>query len=303
MTGMNRWGALVEASRRRHHACSVGLAATCGLDPTTLRRRAVAERWERLHPGVFALPGSPPTPERAISAALLGCRGAIAACRGSAAYLWGLTDDPPEAVDLLIPPGRRAPALSGVRALRSRTVLASDLGVARGLESTTPERTVCDLAAVVEDDYELRALVLTALQRGALALDALERRHHELRAAPGARRLARVLQALDPRQPTSALAYEVAVFLRTRGIRPHPQPLWVTCADGCVRRIDLPFIDQRIGVLVEAGRDPDEVDEAALELTATGWRVARIGWRRFRSDRERWFDGLLRLLTASPQGT
>jgi hypothetical protein len=292
---VNRWGTLVDQSRRHHAVCSVRLAADCGLDPSTLRRRAAAERWERLHPGVFALPGSAPSPERRISAALLAVGGHVAACRFSAAYLWGFTD-PPDRVDVLLPPGRRAPALDGVRALRSRTALPSDVGAVRGLPVTTPARTLCDLAALVRDDYALRALILAALRSEVLTLGALTSRHTMLRSAPGAARLARVLGRLRATPPTADLGHEIRVFLGTRGLAPSPQPLWVTCPDGRAHRVDVPFLDARVGVLAGDHRDPDELDAAALELTAAGWRVARVSERRFRDEREAWLDGLLRLL-------
>jgi hypothetical protein len=297
---MNRWGALVEQSRRHHAVCSVGLAAACGLDASTLRRRAAAEQWERLHPGVYALPGSGPSPERRISAALLAIGGDVAACRWSAAYLWGFADAP-EHVDILLPPSRRAPALHGVRALRSRTVRPADIGTVRGLPVTTPARTVCDLAGVVRDPYALRVLVLTALGNTGLTLAELSQRHRSLRRSPGAARLGEVLERLRATPPGSDLAHEIRVFLRTRGLAPSPQPLWITCRDGRAHRVDVAFLDQRVGLLADDPHDPDrdrdELDAAALELTAVGWRVARVGRGRFFANRERWLDGVLRLLT------
>ncbi|MGH3926857.1 MAG: hypothetical protein ACRDTT_28995, partial [Pseudonocardiaceae bacterium] len=108
---MNAWTRLTAVARHHHHVVSVSQAVACGLDPATLWRRATGEGWERLYPGVFALPGSVATYERQTSAALLAVGGKVAACRRTAAYLWGMADRAPSAVDLVLPPGRRAPAL------------------------------------------------------------------------------------------------------------------------------------------------------------------------------------------------
>jgi hypothetical protein len=250
---------------------------------------------------VFALPGSAPSPERRISAALLAIGGEVAACRRSAAYLWGF-GDAADVVDVLLPPTRRAPALAGVQALRSRTVVPSDLGTLRGLPVTTPARTLCDLAAVVEDDYALRELVLAALGRTGLDLDELGRRHQALRTTPGASRLARVLERVRSTPPGSDLAREVWLFLRSRGLRPDPQPVWVTCPDGRAHRVDVPFSHLRVGVVVNDGPGGEDLDDAAVALTTAGWLIARIGRHRFRQDRERWLDGLVRLLTYCSSG-
>ncbi len=295
----------MDMGRRHHHVVTIDQAASCGLDPTTLRRRASAERWERLYPGVFALPGSSVTYEQRVSAALLAIGGRVAACRRTAAYLWGLTDRAPEHVEVLIPPNRRAPDLDGVQTLRSKTVLRSDIGHARDLAVTTPERTICDLAAVILDIYELRVLALSGVQRGVLDLGLLHARHSQLRGSPGMPRLGRMLRDLDNERPDSIFSHEIRVFVRSRGLIPHPKPLWVPCHDGRTRQIDIPFIDQRVGIEADRGGHldrgrTDQDDETDLELAAAGWRITHITWQRFHTDRERWLDGLLRLLRTPP---
>jgi hypothetical protein len=89
---MNAWAKLIAVARLHHHVVTVDQAVACGLAPATLWRRAAAEGWERLYPGVFALPGSTATHERQTSGALLAVGGKVAACRQTAAYLWGMID-------------------------------------------------------------------------------------------------------------------------------------------------------------------------------------------------------------------
>ncbi len=296
---MNTWGSLISTGRQHHHVVTIAQAHACGLDPTTLRRRARAECWERLHPGVFALPGSAHTYERQVSAALLAVGGNVAACRWTAAYLWGMTQSPPEFVDVLIPHTRRAPRLEGVRALRSGTIVESDLGQAGGLGVTTPPRTVCDLASVIYDDQTLRTLVVGAIHRRILDPAALQVQHARLQRSPGAVRLKRVLREVAAQRVLPSFEHEIRAFLRNRGVTPYPQPLWVTCPDGRSHRIDIPFVEQRVGVQ-PATDHTDQDDDDDLQLAGAGWRVARITRPRFLDDRERWLDGLLRLLRTPP---
>jgi predicted transcriptional regulator of viral defense system len=305
---MNAWAKLIAVARLHHHVVTVDQAVACGLAPATLWRRAAAEGWERLYPGVFALPGSTVTHERQTSGALLAVGGKVAACRQTAAYLWGMIDRAPSLVDLTIPPGRRAPELEGIRALRSRTVIPADLGCVRGLAVTSPARTVCDLAGIMHG-HELRLLVLAARRRNVLDLAELRRRHMSLSRSPGATRLGRTLHELDAEGLDSVFEHEVRAFVHSRGLTPHPTPLWIPCRDGRTRQIDVPFIEQRVGIQTDDGTYVDhehiqeQVDadnEKDLELAAVGWRIARLTRRRFQLDRERWLQSLIRLLATSP---
>jgi hypothetical protein len=297
---MNAWAELIAGAQHHHWIVSGVQAAACGMSPATLWRRATAERWERLHPGVYALPGSAATHERQISAALLAVNGKVAACRHSAAYLWRIADHAPSVVDLVVPPNRRAPALEGVHVLRSRTVTPADLRCVDGLAVTSPARTICDLAAVMHNDHELRLLVLTACRRGVLELAELRERQAALARSPGATRLARILHELDAEPLGSIFSHELRAFVRSHGLTPHPTPLWIPCRDGRVRQIDVPFIDQRVGIDVDEGNQTDEDDEKDLELAAVGWRIGRLTRRCFRQDRDRWLQSLRRLLAMPP---
>lgn len=302
---MNHWAKLMAAAREHQQVVSITQAQACGLDPATLWRRASSEGWERLFPGVFALPGSAATHERQVAAALLAIGGKVAACGHTAAYLWGMTERAPDCVHVVIPPYRRAPAFDEIRALRSKTVRQSDLWRVRELKVTSPARTICDLAGVIRTDHDLRALVLQACQRQLLDLGDLRQRHAQLMRSPGAARLARILRQLDTEQPNSIFEHEVRAFVRSRGLTPHPTPLWIPCRDGRARQIDVPFIDERVGVESDSGthydqEQIDEDDETDLELSAVGWRITRVTWRRFQRDREQWLQGLLRLLSIPP---
>ncbi len=119
---------------------------------------------EWLHPGVYALPGSAPTHERRVMAALLAAGERSLVARRTALWLMGVADRAPTAVELVVPWDRRRPKLAGVTAFGSTTLLRSDVILLRGLRVTSAARTVCDLAAVAGIG-DLRAAIVDARQR------------------------------------------------------------------------------------------------------------------------------------------
>jgi Transcriptional regulator, AbiEi antitoxin len=77
-------------------ACQLGSA---GLSPDAIYRLVQRGILDNVGFGVFAVMGSPPTPERAIMAAVLGADEGAYASHRSAAWLWGY-GDPPDLIDL-----------------------------------------------------------------------------------------------------------------------------------------------------------------------------------------------------------
>jgi predicted transcriptional regulator of viral defense system len=68
---MGPWERLTVVGRRQHGVVTLDQAARLRLCRRTVQRRAAAGSWERLHRGVYGLPGSAPTLERSASAAVL----------------------------------------------------------------------------------------------------------------------------------------------------------------------------------------------------------------------------------------
>jgi hypothetical protein len=97
------------------------------------------------------------SPEQAMSAALLATTGAATLSHRSAAWLWGLVEDPSPQVELIVPRSTRA-ELKGVHLYRPRD--AGDLHVVRHrhLYVTNPLRTLIDLATMLEAEQLDRAM-------------------------------------------------------------------------------------------------------------------------------------------------
>ncbi|MDP8978094.1 MAG: type IV toxin-antitoxin system AbiEi family antitoxin domain-containing protein, partial [Actinomycetota bacterium] len=89
MTG-SPWTALDELAARQHGAFRLDQAAALGLSADTVRQRALREGWRRPHVGVFVLPGVPPGPWLAASAAVLAAGPRALLAGRTAAWLWEL---------------------------------------------------------------------------------------------------------------------------------------------------------------------------------------------------------------------
>ncbi|MGH8900702.1 MAG: type IV toxin-antitoxin system AbiEi family antitoxin domain-containing protein [Egibacteraceae bacterium] len=130
---MNEWQRLVRLAGGQYGAFSRAQAMELGIPERTLRERVEMEGWERLHEGVYVLPGAVPTYEQAAMAALLGIRpgrpygkrGVFVAAR-SAARLWGMSEARQRPVQLVTPFGQHASERGQIYVIRSRTLLEVD---------------------------------------------------------------------------------------------------------------------------------------------------------------------------------
>ena len=150
-----------------------------GLSDSGIDRRAAAGRLHRLHRGVYAV-GHPVLGAhgRWIAAVLAAGPGA-ALSHASAAALWELRATAQTRIDVSVPtPGGRA-RRPGARIHRARTLQLADVTTHRGVPTTTPTRTIRDLAPSLTSRARER-LLDQAHVSGLLdlpALDALDPRH------------------------------------------------------------------------------------------------------------------------------
>jgi very-short-patch-repair endonuclease len=148
---------------------------------------------------------------------------------------------------------------------------------------TTVERTLIDLAAVL-DDVQLETAIESARRQELTSLTALESRFATLRGPgrAGAKRLQRVLDVLDPRAPSEfPLEVLVANLLRDSGL-PGPVPQFWIEVNGKRYRVDFAWPEVRL-ILECDGRayHPDfEADRARWSaLASDGWRIVFATWR------------------------
>jgi hypothetical protein len=137
-------------------------AFACGLSKGSLRRRLSSGQWLRCRPGVYRFPGAPPSWLQTLMVSCLHTQGA--ASHRAAAALHGLEGFASDIVEVS--------ATKQVRAVSPGVILhvveslpASDVGSKHRVPTTTPARTLVDLAAVVPVDRLESALEDALRQR------------------------------------------------------------------------------------------------------------------------------------------
>lgn len=148
------------------------------------RRRMLGDGWlEPIAPKVFAIAGSPDTPDRALTAGLLSLGPRAAVSHRAAARLHGFEHAHLQAVEFTGPEhlrGRCGPFVVHTTNQLGRT----DVARVDGRRVTSATRTVIDLARLRVPDRELTGAIDTAVRRGLSSPVVLANRLTELR-GPG----------------------------------------------------------------------------------------------------------------------
>lgn len=280
---MDPWLALTEIAAGQHGTLHVRQAQQVGVSPATLRRIAQRFAWRRPHPGVFVLPGAPPTHDRKLAAAVLAIGEPVLVANWSAAWVWGLVPAAPTVVEVVVPHQRRKASLDGVTVHRSRTLADDDAALVRELPVTTVARTLCDLAPLT-DEKALRALLIDARQRRLVRLEDVAQQAARYDAIKGLGRLRTLLWELDGERCDSVLEWRVRRLLADVGLRPAPAPVTVDVGSRELH-VDIGWPQERVGIEVDgvgthSDRKSLEIDIARHNaLARVGWRVLRAGWR------------------------
>lgn len=281
---MDAWIALTSLATAQYGHVTALQARAAGFSDRTLRDMAARQSWTRPHPGVYRLPGAWPSDLGRLAAAALALGPPVAIARWSAAWLLGLVRSAPTTVDLLVPHDRRPKPLDGLDVRRTRTFQPSDAQVVSGLPCTTAVRTVCDLAAVMDQD-SLRALIIDARQRRLMEIPDLAERAAGLGTAKGRRLVGRLAAELDAEQCDSVLEYRLRRRLAAVPGLPAPAPKPVPVGTvGRVLHVDIGWPGHCVGI--EADGLAFHADRASLErdalrhnaLERAGWRIVRATW-------------------------
>ena len=135
---------VLELAADQHGLFNARQARSSGLPVAAVRHWEHAGVTERVASGVWRVAGSPRSPEqRAMTAVLAGGPG-TALCRSSAAWLWDIPGHRLEPVQVLRTRGDRSVPAGATHT--SRLVDDADLTTRRGITTTTPARTLFDLA-------------------------------------------------------------------------------------------------------------------------------------------------------------
>ncbi|MDQ6782659.1 MAG: type IV toxin-antitoxin system AbiEi family antitoxin domain-containing protein [Actinomycetota bacterium] len=191
-----------------------------GMSPSQVTRAATTGAWERVHPGVYHLRGSPLTAQASLLAACLATGGR--ASHESAAWQWGLLAHPPPQPTVSVAATARG-RKTGVVVHRIRDLTPQKAPTWQGIPCTDPVRTVMDLAGVVPRG-SLDAAVDLGLALRRFTVDdlatELDRRSRRGRAGAGLLRAALLRRGHLGAPHPSVLESRLLRLLACGGIRP-----------------------------------------------------------------------------------
>jgi very-short-patch-repair endonuclease len=246
--------------------------------------RALADgRLIAIHPGVARLPGTAPTREQRIRAAVLAAAPGALASHRSAAHLWGLPRDDDDPIDIILGERARESTLEGVVMHRPRDRLDLRGVRRRGIPSTNTARLLCDLGAV--DAGAVVGLVGHLLATEAMSLRAMHaallRHSRRGRHGVGALRAALEGWTIDGKPADSVLELAMRRLVERHGLPPMEFHPIVEGFEVDFRVVGAPVVVECDGWTAHvANRRQFERDRARdAELVAAGWIVVRFTYR------------------------
>ncbi len=169
-------------------------AQTAGFSPPTLAYHVKHGRFLHSWHGVYRLAQFPHTPFEDLYAAWLTAGPAAVISHESALALYGLSDNLPSAVHLIVPrtASRRHPGLR----LHTHHLKPAEITRREGLPLTTVPRTLADVAAGGLAEELVGQAIHEALQRGLAAPEALRHYAHQ-RGGRGAHLILKALALVE----------------------------------------------------------------------------------------------------------
>jgi hypothetical protein len=270
---------VAQLAARRHGVLGVDDLRACGLDADAIAVRVDNGRLHPMHRGVYAVGHGNPTREGWMLAAVRACGDGAALSHRSAAALPNIIRWEDRHPDVLVL-GRCAPQHPRITGHRTTYLPPEHVTTWRGIPITTAERTLLDLAGVLDAERLRRAI----RQSQFLGLTTLGSLVAVLR-GPGPKRgrkaFARVIAS--GAAPTRSELEDAVLDLLLRGGFAHPivnAPLFVSG-----RRIVPDFFWPGRRLVIEAdGAHHDDPFERVADrerqaiLEAHGYRVLRVTW-------------------------
>ena len=269
----------------RHGLFTREHAARGGATNSTIRYRVKTGRWEQLSFDVFRVAGSPRTWRQDLLAAVLIWGSGAAASHRAAAPLFRIPNLDAGWIGLTVPRGRTRVAAPGV--VHRHPLDRVDVTVVDAIPTTTPARTLIDLAAVLSADALEEALD-DALNRRLVTLASMRRRVAAI-ARPGRPGIAAVRRLLDDRDPEAAVPESIMErramrIFRKAGLPAPVAQYEIRSGERLVARLDFAYPDVKLAIEADgyashARRERWERDRARdARLTLLGWRVLRFTW-------------------------
>jgi very-short-patch-repair endonuclease len=281
-------GEIARIAREQHALISRAQLDDLNLTAKQINGAVRAERFELVLPNVLRLAGAPRTTEQRVAAAVLwGGPGAVASYR-SAAGLWEI-DVPEGARPEISVPIESNPRCDDVVVHRVSSPPAQRKR--RGIPTTTPERTIIDLAGVLTAP-QLETAFESARHERLVTADSLARALHQLgtRGRRGSASLRSLLATLADDPPAeSALEVRVERLLRASAL-PKPQRQVEVEVDARRYRLDFAWPELLVALECDGRRWHDfEHDRRRWSAisSATGYRILWATWERVRDEPDR----------------
>jgi very-short-patch-repair endonuclease len=297
----SRWARVAAIAGSQQGLISIGQLRDVGIADTTI---VESVHHGRLHPifrGVYSVGHRYQTAQARLLAATLSCGAGTVISHGTAAWLLGLKDWHPEAIDVIAPieAGRK---IAGIRRRFVPLPIGAEVWKRVGVPVTSPAHTIVDnagildakgLTEIVEQAAVLRLLDVTAIDR---VLDGPRRR--------GTRRLLRVIEPWRRYRPgiriRSRMEARLLSLLTEAGL-PIPETNAKLRVAGKVYEVDFLWRRQRVVVETDGGRFHESPTAGARDsdrnraLIAADYRIPRLGWEDLR-DRPEWVTAEIRRL-------
>jgi very-short-patch-repair endonuclease len=257
-------------------------AAAAGLTEPEIRRRA-AHLWERVHAGVFRVPGAAPSWQGGLRAAVLAAGERAAASHRSAAGVFELPGARRDFVEITCVRWERA-TRPGMVVHESRRLGVEDLQLVNGITVTRPERVILDLASVYPSADFLEK-VIHAARRKRLITHSSTRAMFDRHARRGLRGVKALRIALDRWSPNDRPSESDMETLLLQILRRHglPDPVLqheVRDASGAlVARVDAAYPQARIAIEYDSIQEHSDEFQLAKDarrrnaLSAAGYRT------------------------------
>jgi very-short-patch-repair endonuclease len=281
----------MRTAREQHWVLTREQARGFGKSDAAVGRNVRSGKWRCLHTGVFAVwPSSEPWLQKLMAACLSAGPVAVASHRAAAVLhgFDGITNRPIE-----ITTTRSYRPRQGVICHRAIELTPRDVRRVRGIPVTEVDRTLIDLASVLDED-RLEEATESALRAGKTHISRLRRRFDEIggRGRSGSEKLGRVLESLDGSERPSGSVLETRLrrVIRRGGL---PNPVGQFAVLGGRYFIDFAYPGHLVGIEAE-GYDPHGVRERWSDdrerrnvLTNLGWRILHFTWDQIVDEPER----------------
>jgi very-short-patch-repair endonuclease len=296
------WGRVARAAEKQQGLVTIWQLRELGIAKSTI---AEAVERGRLHPvfhGVYSVGHRYLTVHARLLAATMACGEGSVVSHGTAAWVYGLRDWRPEAIDVIAPveAGRK---IAGIRRRFVPVPAGAEVWRRGGVPLTSPARTIVDCAGISDakgvSDLVEGAAVLRLLDIGAIdrVLDGPRRR--------GSKRLLRVIAPWRRYRPGIKIRSRMEAKLLpllTKAALPIPETNAKVRVGGKTYEADFLWRREKLVVETDGGRFHDNPgagkrdSERNRAFDEAGYLIPRLGWEDLRDRPDATMSELARLL-------